>query len=335
MRVESMRRREFITLLGGAVVAWPGAAGAQQGGGMRRVGVLWGPAENDPAGQARLAAFRQTLAPLGWTEGRNVRFEYRWSGGDIGRTRAYAAELVALGPDVILAYGSPVIAALKQATRSIPLVFVIVNDPIAQGVVSSMAHPGENITGFSFVDYSVVGKGMELLTKTAPGMTRVGFMFNPDTYPYYEVYLRSLLAAPLPFSLEVTPARVRSEAEIEEAITKLAVAPGGGLVVPPEAYTNVHRELIIRLASQNRLPAIYGNRDAVEEGGLMSYAPDSTDILRRSAAYVDRILRGDKPGDLPVQAPTKFEFVINLKTAKALGLDVPPMLLALTDEVIE
>jgi putative ABC transport system substrate-binding protein len=327
-----MKRREFITLLGGAAVAWPLAVRAQQ---MRRIGVLMVPVESDPAGQARLAAFRQALGELGWQEGRNVRFEYRWPGADIGRIRAYAAELVALGPDLILAYGTPVIAALKQVTRSVPVVFVIVNDPVAQGFVSSMAHPGENITGFSLMDYSVVGKMMELLKKSAPGVTRVSFMFNPDTYPYYEVYLRSLLAAPSPLSLEVIPARIRSEAEIEEAITKLAVAPGGGLVVPPEAYTNVHREPIIRLAAQNRLPAIYGNLDHAAEGGLMSYGPDQTDILRRSAAYVDRILKGDKPGDLPVQAPTKFEFVINLKTAKALGLTFPPELLAIADGVIE
>jgi putative tryptophan/tyrosine transport system substrate-binding protein len=338
-----MKRREFITLLSGAAVGWPLAARAQQPavtvmpptGGVRRIGVLMGQADGDPVAQARLAAFRQALQALGWSEGRNVRFENRWSGGDIGLVRAYAAELVGLQPDIILAAGTPVIAALKQATRSVPLVFVIVNDPVAQGFVSSVAHPGENITGFSYMDYSVVGKGMELLTRAAPGVTRVGFMFNPDTYPYYDVYLRFLLAAPLGFPLEVMPARVRSEAEIEAAITKIAEAPAGGLVVPPEPFTFTHRKLIIDLAAQNRLPAVWGTRDQVVEGGLMSYAPDQTDIYRRSAAYFDRILRGDRPGELPVQAPTKFELVINLKTAKTLGLDLPPTLHAIADEVIE
>jgi putative ABC transport system substrate-binding protein len=329
-----MRRRSFITLLGGAT-AWPLAARAQQAGRMRRVGVLMGGGESDPVGQARLAAFQQALAGLGWSEGRNVRFEYRWSGGDIGRIRAYAAELVGLALDVILANGTPVIGALKQATRTTPLVFVVVNDPVAQGFVSSVAHPGENITGFSFMDYSVVGKGIELLKNAAPGVTRVGFMFNPDTYPYYEVYLRSLLAAPNPFVLDVTPARIRSDAEIKEAITKLAAAPGGGFIAPPDPFTTFHRGLIIALAAQNRLPAVFAVRDAVVDGGLMSYAPDQRDIFRRSAAYVDRILKGDKPGDLPVQAPTKYELLINLKTAKALGLEVPDKLLALSDEVIE
>jgi putative ABC transport system substrate-binding protein len=285
--------------------------------------------------QARLVAFRQALAELGWREGRNLRVEYRWSGGDIGRVRAYAAELAGLGLDLILANTTPVIAALKQATRSIPIVFVIVNDPVTQGFVSSVAHPGANITGFSYIDYSVVGKGMQLLTKAAPGVTRIGFMFNPDTYPYYEVYLRTLQAAPNTLTLEVTPARIRSEVEIAEEIAKLAVEPGGGLVVPPEPFAFAHRQLIIKLAAQNRLPAIYGVREFVAEGGLMSYGPDQTDIFRRSAAYVDRILKGDKPGDLPVQAPIRFELVINLKTAKALGLTIPETLLATADEVIQ
>jgi putative ABC transport system substrate-binding protein len=329
-----MRRREFIAGFGGAAASSL-VARAQQPGGMRRVGVLMGPAASDPVGQARLTAFRKSLQDLGWTEGRNVRFEYRWTSGDFGRVRAYAAELVALAPDVILANSTPVIAALKQATHSIPLVFVIVNDPVAQGFVSSVSHPGENITGFSFMDYSVVGKGMELLKKTASEMTRVGFMFNPDTYPYYEVYLRSFLAAPNPLMLEVMPARVRSDAEIETAIAGLAAKPGGGLVIPPEPFTFVHREPIIRLSMHNRLPTIFGYRDPVVDGALMSYGPDQTDIFRRSAAYVDRILKGENPGDLPVQAPTKFELVINLKTAKALGLTIPETLLATADQVIE
>jgi putative tryptophan/tyrosine transport system substrate-binding protein len=270
-----MRRREFIAGLGGAA-AWPVAALAQQPGGMRRVGVLMGSAEGDPVAQARLTAFRKSLQDLGWTEGRNVRFEYRWTAGDFGRVRAYAAELVALAPDVIVGNSTPVIAALKQATHSIPIVFVIVNDPVAQGFVSSMSNPGDNITGFSFVDFSVVGKAMELLKKAAPEMTRVGFMFNPDTYPYYEAYLRSFLVAPNPLGLEVTPARIRSDIDIAKEIADLAAKPGGGLVVPPEPFAFSHREPIIRLAMRNRLPCIFGFREPVVEGALMSYGPDQT-----------------------------------------------------------
>ena len=268
-------------------------------------------------------------------EGRNVRFEVRWSGGEIDRVHAAAAELVQLAPDVILANGTPAIAALKQATSSIPIVFVIVNDPVAQGFISSVAHPGGNITGFSLIDYSVIGKALELLKQMAPSVARVGFMFNPNSYPYYEIYLRSLPQQQRALGLDLTAARVHSDAEIEEAISKLAGEPGGGLIAPPEPYTFVHRGLIIRLAAQHRLPAVYGIRDYVTEGGLMSYAPNQTDIFRRSTSYVDRILRGANPGDLPAQAPTKFEFVLNLKTAKVLGLDITPQLLARADEVIE
>lgn len=329
-----MQRRQFVGLVGGAA-AWPLVARAQQDGRVRRIGVLHGLAENDPAAQTRLEAFRQALAGFGWSDGRNVQFEVRWAEGDSGRARSGAAELVALAPDIILAVGTLPITALKPANRSIPLVFIIFNDPVAQGFVSNVARPGENITGFSYMDYSVVGKGIELLKKVVPTVNRVGFMFNPDTYPYYEVYLRSLLAAPLPFALEITPSRVRSEGEIEKAIDTLAAAPDSGFILPPDPYTFAHRGLIIRLLAENRLPAVWGIRDSVPEGGLMYYGPDQPDIYRQSAAYVDRILKGEKPGALPVQGPTKFEFVINLKTAKALGLDVPPMLLALTDEVIE
>jgi putative ABC transport system substrate-binding protein len=329
-----MRRRDLITLIGGAA-AWPLAARAQPGERVRHIGVLMALAESDPVGQMRIEAFRQSLKQLGWSAGSNLRIDYRWAGGDIGRMRNYAAELVALAPEVILANGTPVIAALKRATRSIPLVFVIVNDPVAQGFVTSVAHPGENITGFSYMDYSVVGKEIALLKEAAPGVTRVAFMFNPDTYPYYEVYLRSLLAAPAPLSLEVIPAQVRSEAEIETAITTLAATPNGGLVVPPEPFIFAHRGPIIRLTTQHRLPTVWGFRDPVAEGGLMSYAPNQTDIFRRSATYIDHILKGDKPGDLPVQAPNKFEFIINLKTARSLGLSLPAQLLAVADEVIE
>jgi putative ABC transport system substrate-binding protein len=327
-----MRRRDLITLAAGAAV-WPLAARAQQRPRVRHVGVLMALAENDPVGQMRLEAFRQGLRQLGWSEGPDLRIDYRWAGGDVARMRSHAADLVTLAPEVILANGTPVIAALKQATRSIPLVFVIVNDPVAQGFVTSVARPGENITGFSYMDYSVVGKEMELLKQAAPGVTRIAFMFNPDSYPYYEVYLKSLQAAPL--SLEVIPARVRSDAEIETVIESLAASPGGGLIVPPEPFAFAHRGHIIRLAAKHRVPAVFGFRDPVVEGGLMSYAPNQTDIFRRSAAYVDQILKGSKPGDLPVQAPNKFEFIINLKTARSLGLELPAQMLAVADEVIE
>jgi putative ABC transport system substrate-binding protein len=327
------KRREFIVGLGAAT--WPLAARAQPLERVPRVGILMNTAEGDPAGQARLAALRQGLQDIGWTEGRNVRFEYRWAGGDTGRVRAYAAELVGLMPNLILANTTPAVSALKQATQTIPLVFVVVNDPVEQGLVSNLAHPGENITGFSYLEFSVVGKAMEQLKKIAAGLVRIGFMFNPDSYPYYEAYLRSLLAAPTPLALEVVPARVRSDAEIAMAIASLAEKPGSGLVVPPEPWVFNHRDTIIKLTAQNRLPAIYGYREAVVEGALMSYAPSQIDIFRRSAAYIDRILKGETAGNLPVQAPTKFEFVINLQTAKALGIEVPPQLLALADEVIE
>ena len=327
-----MRRREFISLLGGAA-GWPLGARAQEG--IRRLGVQMSPAERDPAAQVRLAAFQEALAALGWSEGRNLRSEIRWAAGDPSRMRAQAAELASLRLDAILAYSTPVLAALKQATRTTPLVFVVVNDPVAQGFVSNLAHPGENITGFSFMDYSVLGKGIELLKKIAPGGRRAGFIFNPDNYPYYEVYLRSLLEAQGTLAVTVTPGRTRSETDITEIITDLAREPGAGLIIPPDAYTFSRRQLIISLARQYRLPTAFTNREAVGDGALMSYGPDQTDIFRRSAVYVDRIFKGEKPADLPVQAPTKYELVINLKTAKALGLDVPPMLLALADEVIE
>jgi putative ABC transport system substrate-binding protein len=329
-----MKRRTFIAGLG-SVAAWSVAARAQQIDGMRRVGILINTAEDDPIGQARLAAFRQSLEDLGWREGRNVRFVYRWAGGDIGRMHAYAAELAGLMPNVILANTTPAAAALKQATRSIPIVFAVVNDPVEQGLVSNLAHPGENITGFSYLEFSVVGKAMEMLKKTVPELLRVGFMFNPESYPYYEDYLRSFLATPNPLALEVIPARVRSDAEIAMAIMSLAERQGSGLVLPPEPWALVHRQTIITLAAQNRLPAIYGYGEAVVEGALMSYAPSQIDIFRRSAAYIDRILKGESAGNLPVQAPIKYELAINLNTAKALGLTIPETLLATADEVIQ
>jgi putative tryptophan/tyrosine transport system substrate-binding protein len=330
-----IRRREFIFTLGGAAAAWPLAARGQQPARMRRVGMLMALAENDPVGQRNIAFFRQGLRELGWTEGRSLQIEWRWTGGDVVRTRDYAAELVGLAPDLIVATGTPSVAALKQATRSIPIVFAVVNDPVAQGFIASMAHPGGNITGFSFLEYSMVGKSLEMLKQLAPSVVRVAVMFNPETYPYYNVFLRSFEATARTLSLEVTGAPIRSPAEIEEVIAKLGVQPGSGLLVTPDPFNTAHRSLIIKSAERHRVPATYSFRQHVSEGALMSYGADTADIYRRSATYVDRILKGANPADLPAQAPSKFELAINLSTAKALGLEIPPTQLALADEVIE
>ena len=326
------RRRHFLTLLGGAA-AWPLAARAQQADRMRRIGVLMSTAD-DPEGHARVTAFREELRKFGWTEGRNVRIDYRWTAGDADRYRTYAAELVNSAPDVILANGSPAVAALRQETRDIPIVFAAVVDPVSQGFVASLAHPGSNVTGFTNIEFTVVGKMLELLKGVAPNVTRAAVMFNPVTGFFVSGYLRSLEVSSQSPTIAVA-ATVRDEAEIEGTVAKLAREPGGGLIVPPEPFTVNHHKLIMALAEQHRLPAIYAYRSFVGEGGLMSYGPDPYDIFGRAASYVDRILRGAKPSDLPVQQPTKFELVLNLKTAKALGLDVPLQLQQLADEVIE
>jgi putative ABC transport system substrate-binding protein len=329
-----VKRREFIILLGGAAAAWPLAARAQQSERVRRIGLLMGTAD-DREGQARVTALKQGLQELGWTDGRNIQIETRFGGADAGRIRAHAAELVALAPDVIVGHTTAVIRALRQATSSIPIVVAAVNDPVEQGFVSSLAHPGGNITGFSFIDFQMVGKWLEMLKEAAPGVSRAVLMFNPDTAPYYYLYLHSFEAEPRSIAVEVTAAPVRNTAEIEEAIAKLGREPGGGLIVAPDAFTIVHQHLFIRLAQQHRVPAVYFLRTSVAQGALMSYGPDVYDNFRRSASYVDRILKGAKPADLPIQQPTKFELAINLKTAMALGLQIPDKLLALADEVIE
>jgi putative tryptophan/tyrosine transport system substrate-binding protein len=329
-----MKRRDFILVLASAA-SWPLAARAQQPGRVRRIGVLMSTNENDPVAQTRVAAFREGLARFGWREGGNLAIEWRWSGGDIARTRQQAAELVQLAPDVLLANGTPATAALKQATTTIPIVFAVVNDPVAQGFIASMAHPGGNITGFSFLEYSMVGKSLEMLKQISPQSTRVAVMFNPDTYPYYEIHLKSFEGVAKQLSLELFAAPARNAAEIDDAVAKLGQRPGSALLVTPDPFMLVHRDAAIRAAAQYRVPATYSYAQNVKEGGLTSYGADATDIFRRSASYIDRILKGAAPGDLPAQAPVKFEIAVNLKAAKALGLDVPAGLIALADEVIE
>ena len=330
------RRREFITLLGGAA-AWPLAARAQQAERMRRIGLLMAVADDREA-QARVTALKQGLEELGWTDGRNIQIETRLGGGDAGRMRAHAAELVALAPDVIVGQTTPVIRALRQATSSIPIVMAAVNDPVDQGFVSSLAHPGGNITGyvtgFSQFRYGLSGEWLELLKEVAPKVTRAAVICDPAIAPGIGQFGAIQAVAPS-LGVEVSPFNVRDAGEIERTITAFSHSSNGGLIVTGSALAVVHRESIIALAARNNLPAVYFERLFVTRGGLVSYGPDLLDQFRRAAVYVDRILRGEKPADLPVQAPTKYELVINLKTTKALGLEVPPRLLARADEVIE
>jgi putative tryptophan/tyrosine transport system substrate-binding protein len=327
-------RRQSLSALGGAV-AWPFAARAQQATGVRRVAFLHPYAENDPEVLVRVVAFREGLEALGWIENRNIRIEHRYSGADLGRIRAYATELVSSAPDLIVGSGTPIIAALKQATDTIPIVFNVVNDPVGQGFVASLSRPGGNITGFTFIDFPLIGKWLEMIKEIAPGVRRVTFMFNPATTPFYPAFLRELGRVPETLAVELSASPVHDEAEVEEAIAAFAREPGDGLIAAPDAFINNHRRVIMALTEQHRLPAIWGLREFVTEGALISYGPDTADIVRRSATYVDRILKGENPANLPVQAPTKYELAINLKTAKALGLEVPPTLLARADEVIE
>jgi ABC-type uncharacterized transport system substrate-binding protein len=296
---------------------------------------LHGLAEIDPEVKARMAAFREGLEALGWIENRNVRVEHRFSGGDVAQIQAHVAEIVNSPPDVIAASSTPVVAALKQATRTIPVVFSAVNDPAGQGFVASLARPGGNITGFSYVDFPIIGKWVEILKEIVPGMRRMTVMFNPQTAPYFHVFLREFGAASASLGADLSATPVRNEEEIEAAGTAFAREPGGGLIAAPDPFINTHRALIIALVHRHRLPALFGFRQHVREGALVSYGPDSADIVRRSASYVDRIMRGEKPADLPVQAPINYELAINLKAANSIGLTVPPTLLARADEVIE
>jgi ABC-type uncharacterized transport system substrate-binding protein len=328
-----MRRREFITLLGGAVAAWPLVASAQQGERVRRIGVLMYLAADDPEGQARIAAFTSALQQLGWSEGRNLRIETRWAtANDI---RRHAAELVAIAPDVLLGgTGTATVAPLLEATRTVPIVFVSVIDPVAAGFVDSLARPGGNATGFTIFEYGLSGKWLELLKEIAPRVTRAAVLRDPAVASGIGQFAAIQALAPS-LGMELRPVDVRDAGEIERAVTAFARVPNGGLIVTASGLTMGHSDLIISLASRHRLPAIYWNRRFVPGGGLIAYGPDTIDPFRLAAGYVDRILKGEKPADLPVQAPTKYELVINLKTAKTLGLDIPPTLLARADEVIE
>jgi putative ABC transport system substrate-binding protein len=330
-----MRRREFLTLLGGAAVAWPRAAYAQQADRMRRVGVLLNRAADDPEEQARVAAFLQQLQELGWTDGRNVRVDYRWAAADANRSRTYAAELVALAPDVILAAGSQSTAALLQTTRTVPIVFVNVVDPVGAGYVARLARPGGNATGFSAFEYSLSGKWLELLKEIAPNLTRIAILRDPAIAAGIGQFAVIQAMASPSLGVELSPIDVRDGGEIERDVAALAREPSGGLIMTASTVTAVRFKLIIMLAARHRLPAVYPFRYFVTSGGLISYGPDPTDQFRRAAGYVDRILKGEKAADLPVQAPTKYELAINLKTAKTLGLTVSPSLLARADQVIE
>ena len=331
-----MRRREFIKLLGGAAATWPLAARAQQPERMRLIGVLMSVEEN-AEGKTELSAFTQGLAESGWTGGRNLRMEVRWGGGDVNRTRTFAKELVALQPDVILTQGTPGTAALQPETRTIPIVFVVVADPVGPGFVTSLSRPGGNITGFINSEAAMGAKMLELLTEIAPGIKRVAMIFNPDTAPGRGTYYyRDFEAATRSSQIKPIEARARSDAEIESVVTSLGGEPRGGLVVTPDYFMLNHTQQIVSQAARQKLPTIYPWRSVVSrQDGLLSYGPDLVDIVRRSASYVDKIFRGEKPADLPVQVPVRFEVAVNVKTARVLGLTVPTSIVVRADEVIE
>ena len=330
-----MRRRKFITLVGSAA-AWPLAAGAQQAERVRRVGVLSsGVAVGDPQIRAFITAFQQGMQERGWSEGRNLQVDYRWAGSDVEQIKSYAAELVDAQPEVIFAITSPSVAALQRATRTIPIVFVAISDPVGQGFVASLARPGGNITGFTGLEFSIGQKWVAYLKELAPRLTRLAYLFHPEIGLNYPLWLKSVDDAAATLGIETTAAPVRSVAEIERAIGAIAAQPNGGLIVQPDGYTIANRRLIIELLARHRLPAVWTYRFEAADGGLLSYGTDALDQYRRSAAYVDRILKGETPAELPVQQPLKYELVINLRTAKEMGLELPASLLAAADEVIE
>ena len=331
-----MRRRVFITLLGGTVVAWPRAARAQQPAAVQRIGVLMAYPEGDLEAQAQIAAFRDGLQKLGWMEGRNIRIDTRWvTTTDAELMQRFAKELVALQPDLILSHNTATTAALLQQTRTIPIVFASLSDPIGSGLVVSFPRPGGNVTGFTLSEPTQTGKWLGLLKEMVPYVARVVMLFNPSTAPYSEYWLNSFKAAAASFAVEAISAPVRNGSDLDSVVATQARESNSGLIAMPDSFTNAHRVEITSLAARYRLPAVYPYRFFAEVGGLLSYGVDMVDNFRRTATYVDRILKGEKPSELPVQAPVKFELVINLKTAKTLGLTIPPLLLATADEVIE
>ena len=329
-----MKRRKFITLLGGAAIAWPRTARAQQRARMRRLGVLMGLAANDPEAQSRVAALEKGLQEAGWVKDRNLRIEYRWAdNADVLRT--YAAELVVMAPDVILGSSTPVTVALKDQHASVPIVFTQVTDPLGERLVANLAHPGGHLTGFISFEFLIGTKWLEILKQVAPRLRRVALVFNPQTAPFAELFVRPIQAAASSFAIIPVSMGARSFTEIESMVDAFAREPDGSLMVLPDLSAFNYREAVVALAARHRLPAVYPFRVFVASGGLLSYGTDVSDVFRRAAAYVDRILKGESPADLPVQAPTKYELVVNLKTAQALGLELPPTLLAIADEVIE
>lgn len=330
-----MRRRGFIAFLGGLAASWPLTASAQQPERMRLIGVLMGYAESDPAAQSMLAAFRVELVKLGWREGSNLRIELRWGSGDADKIGSLAKELVDLRPDAILGHTTPVTTALTRETKTIPIVFAVVSDPIGSGFAANLTHPGSNITGFTADDPSLGGKWVQLLQEIAPRTAQAALLFNPATVVAFNSFMPSVQIAASSLAVQVSAAPVHVKDEIEGVIAAQGRTPGGGLIVMSDPFNAVNREAIIALAARYRVPAIYNNRLFADSGGLISYAPDFSDLFRLAAGYIDRIIKGAKPADLPIQLPTKFELLINLKTAKALGLTVPPLLLGRADEVIE
>jgi putative ABC transport system substrate-binding protein len=329
-----IRRREFITLLGGAAAAWPLCARAQQTKQTRRIGVLMGLVAGDPEAQSRVVAFENGLRELGWVKGRNLSIDYRWA-GDGNVLRDHATELLALAPDLILANSTPVTVALREQSEAVSIVFTQVVDPVGQGLVSNLAHPGGNVTGFTSFEYSIGTKWLETLKQTAPRVTRVALLFNPESAPFADLFIRPVEAAASSFSVALIRAAVRDPVHVDQVFEALAREPNGGLMVLPDLSMANYREAIVALAARYRVPAVYPFRYFAASGGLMSYGTDVAEVFRRAAGYVDRILKGTSPGELPIQAPNKYELVINLKTAKVLGLEVPPTFIARADEVIE
>ena len=330
-----MRRREFITLLGGAVIGWPSMSIAAPADGRPRVGVLMRIAENDPGSQAEVQAFQRGLEKLGWTAGRNILIEYRWAAGSNDRAKALAKELVELKPEALVADGTTMLEITRRATMTIPIVFTMVSDPVGQGFVLSLARPGGNATGFTSFEFSTGGKWLELIREASPSVKRAGVIFNPVTAPYAPSYLHSIESAAVPIAVDVTGAPILNVTDIEHVITPFGQDPGGSLIVIPDTFTDAHAASIIALAGRYRLPAIYPYTHFAKAGGLMTYGPDPAQMFGRAADYVDRILRGERPADLPVQQPSKYELIVNLKAAKAINLTMPPTLIARADRVIE